>query len=478
MNTISRPNILVILSDELQRGALGCYGDRNVSTPCIDGLAQDGVRFANSCSTYPICVPFRFTMMTGECAHSRMIPGIEWRMSPAERTLADEFNEAGYETLYVGKWHLYGDHTVEWCESNTKSAFTPVPRRHQGRWQKWLGFELRNAPFDTYYFEDDDPTPRKVEGYQTDGLFDLTMGYLRDDWDRSKPFCCVLSVEPPHFPLEAPEEYEARWRDKTLELPPGWGQKVDDSLIPHGNDFDPETLHGQMDLLRTYYAMIENLDTNVGRLRQFLKDERLEENTIIVFVSDHGDNCGAHGLYTRSKNWAYETASGIPLIIYDPTAKNIGSVAIDPTNTEDLFPTLLGLAGFLPANDLPGTDLTGLIRGDADHLDRAGVMLEYDHDHMPGWAWFEQSYRGFRSSRFKYTVAGPPVGAVPWQFFDLERDPHEMHNVIAEAEYQDEIARHHKLLRDEMVRTEDHLPLLPAYGCLGLNLWRKEDIGI
>ena len=88
-----RPNILMILSDQLRRHALSCYGDPDARTPHIDRLAQKGVRFAHSCSTYPICVPFRFTLMTGEYAHTRLIPGIEWAISPAERTLADEFNE-------------------------------------------------------------------------------------------------------------------------------------------------------------------------------------------------------------------------------------------------------------------------------------------------------------------------------------------------------------------------------------------------
>ncbi len=103
-----RPNILIILSDQLRRQALGCYGDTDARTPHIDRLARDGVRFQNACSTYPICVPFRFTFMTGEYAHTRLVPGIEWAMSPAERTLADELNEAGYDTAWVGKWHLDG----------------------------------------------------------------------------------------------------------------------------------------------------------------------------------------------------------------------------------------------------------------------------------------------------------------------------------------------------------------------------------
>ena len=88
----SQRNLVVVLCDQLRRDALGCYGDQNVQTPHIDALAARGVKFHNACSTYPICVPFRFTMMTGQYAHTRMIPGIEWRMSPAERTLADEFN--------------------------------------------------------------------------------------------------------------------------------------------------------------------------------------------------------------------------------------------------------------------------------------------------------------------------------------------------------------------------------------------------
>jgi len=144
---VSRPNLIVVLCDQLRRQAVGCYGDDDAVTPNIDRLAANGVRFANACPTYPICVPFRFTMMTGHYSHTRLVPGIEWRMSPAERTLADEFNEAWYETMYVGKWHLDGGHgrmgPAEQCNR------TPVHRPHQGRWHKWLGFELRNGPHDT-----------------------------------------------------------------------------------------------------------------------------------------------------------------------------------------------------------------------------------------------------------------------------------------------------------------------------------------
>ncbi len=172
----NRPrNLLVILCDQLRRDALSCYGDPNIDTPHIDRLAQRGVRFDCANSSYPICVPFRFSMMTGEYAHTRMVPGIEWRMSPAERTLADEFNERDYETIYVGKWHLYGNHLHMPGYGAERVNREPVPRQFQGRWKHWRGFELRNKPFDTCYFVDDDPTPRPIDGYQTDGLFDIAM---------------------------------------------------------------------------------------------------------------------------------------------------------------------------------------------------------------------------------------------------------------------------------------------------------------
>ena len=109
--------------------ALSCYGDPNVATPAIDALADSGARFDAASATYPVCVPSRFTLMTGEHAHTRFVPSIEWRMSPAERTLADEFNEAGYDTAYFGKWHLHGNFGVLPGHNVVKASRTAIPRR-------------------------------------------------------------------------------------------------------------------------------------------------------------------------------------------------------------------------------------------------------------------------------------------------------------------------------------------------------------
>jgi len=453
-----RPNILIVLSDQLRRHALSCYGDPDARTPHTAQLAADGVACDQACSTYPICVPFRFTMMTGEYAHTRLVPGIEWRMSPAERTLADEFNDAGYETVYIGKWHLDGGHGRMGSAVQTNRC--PVKRAYQGRWQKWYGFELRNEPFDTCYFEDDDPTPRRIDGYQTDGLFDLGMNYLRDGRDAARPFCMVISVEPPHDPFTAPEELQDAWEQRDITLPP---------------NFEAEDDNHRNQLIRNrqrYNAMVENLDANVGRLRSFLAAHDLADDTVLVFLSDHGELAGAHGL--RAKQWPYEESVGIPLIVYDPRhSDRAGTRLSAPTCSEDLFPTFLGLAGLTPQNDLPGANLAPLIHGESDQLDREGVLLEFVAELRERPPFYNAVWRGFRSERFKYTVKGDKFGAEPWQFFDLKNDPYEMRNLIEDPAWADEIGRHHELLRARLEETLDPFVLRPAWSREGYNVWAE-----
>ena len=460
MTTATRPNILAIFSDQLRRNALSAFGDPNIETPHIDSLVQSGVSFRNACSTYPICVPFRFSLMTGEYAHSRFVPGIEWRMSPAERTLADEFNDASYETIYLGKWHLYGGHALLPGHSTLKANRTPVPRQHQGRWERWFGFELRNGHFDTYYTVNDDPVLRPIETYQTDGLFNLMMDYLRDGRDRERPFCCVVSVEPPHFPYEAPEELETKWLNQELILPPSFSAK------------DEGERAAFIKRRQLYYAMVENLDMNVGRLLTYLDDTGQRENTIIVFFSDHGEMGGCHGLPTQAKQYPYEESIGIPLIVVDPNnTAQAGKILDAPTCTEDLFPTLLGLANLTPQTPKPGFDLAPLIRGQVDMLPREGVLLEFVAEFRVNAQFHEQMWRGFRSERYKYTVIGDVYGGEPWQFFDLQDDPDEMNNLLENVRYTNEIRRHHQLLREQVIATEDHYVLKPAFGFEGINLW-------
>jgi arylsulfatase A-like enzyme len=462
---MTRPNLILIIADQLRRQALGAYGDPNVSTPHIDALAAAGVRFDNASSTYPVCVPFRFSLMTGEYAHTRFIPSIEWRMSPAERTLADELNDAGYHTALFGKWHLYGNFGHYPGHNVVKASRTPVPRPFQGRFQRFAGFDICNDPWDTYYWNESDPTPHRIDGFQTDGLFDLAIDEIRSRHadDAERPFATVLSVEPPHPIFTAPESYLARWRDRTLMLRDN---------VELGREYNKRGPHGHdlLDDLRVYYAMIENLDDNVGRLVAALRRTGELDNTIIALTADHGELLGSHGLLAKQRPW--EESLGIPLIISGAGAA--ASVVADPVCTEDLFPTLLGLAGTAPRDPKPGRDLSPLVRGGADRIDREGVLLEFVAEMRPGLPYHDQTWRGFRTRRYKYTVLGDAHGGHPWQFFDLDNDPYEQRNALEDPAYAGEARRHHELLRARLVESHDHYVLAPAFGCPGLNEWDPE----
>ena len=454
------PNVLFVISDQLRRQALGCYGDPNVSTPNIDALAAAGTRFTQASSTYPVCVPYRFSVMTGEYAHTRFIPSIEWRMSPAERTLADEFNDAGYDTALFGKWHLYGNfghypgHTV------VKASRTPVPRPFQGRFTRFAGFDICNDPYDTFYVNEGDPTLHKIDGFQTDGLFDLAIEYLRDPARRDAPFATVLSVEPPHPIFTAPPEYLERWQDREIILRANVDtEKEYNKRGPHGRDL--------LDDLRVYYAMVENLDDNIGRLITALDELGMRDDTVIGLSADHGELLGCHGVLAKQRPW--EESIGVPLILSGGPARP--REVDDPVCTEDLFPTLLGTgrhhtpgsqARHRPFAPRPRRRVGSRPRGGAPRVRRRDAS---EHRLPRG------DLARLSDTTLQVHVLGDAHGGRPWQFFDLENDPYELTNLVDDPAWEAEVRLHHQLLRVRMVETYDHYVLAPALGVDGLNEW-------
>jgi arylsulfatase A-like enzyme len=474
-------NVIVVLCDQLRRSALSCYGDPNVETPNVDRLAEEGVRFENACSTYPVCVPARFTMVTGEYAHTRGVPSIDYSLSPAEDTIADAFSAAGHETAHVGKWHLAGHHRFHYDEDHDETARRlnrmPIPEDKQGGFDYFRGFEVRNDPFDTCYFADDDPEPRAIDGYQTDGIFELGTEYVADAED---PFFLTVSVEPPHPPFSAPREYLERWQDRAVTFPPNFEPREypskDLGQYRGPDEAGPRAelgmVEGIEDELRAYYAMVENVDDNVGRLLDALEAAGIREETAVVFLSDHGELLGSHGLLGKQR--PYAESVGVPFVVSLPGEIDDGRAIAAPTCTEDWFPTLLGLAGVDPG-ETPGRNLAPLARGESDALDRPGVMLEFVAEQRAGGAFAEETWRGFRTERYKYTVKGGATGGEPWQLFDLESDPYEQENLLDDPDAAAErvAGELHGHLRVRLDETGDTYGLKPAFGHDGLGYWEN-----
>lgn len=419
---MNQPNIVWVFADQMRGQAMSCAGDPNVRTPTLDRMAAEGVRCENAFSSYPLCIPFRFTLLTGEYAHTRWIPALNWRMSPVERTIAHEFNDAGYDTLYVGKWHLNG--TIPLTSAREMNR-TPILPGYRGGFREWHGFNLRNGYYDTCCFHGDDPTPVPLGKYQTDGLFDIAIDSIQAKRSSQNPFFMVLSVEAPHPPHEAPPEALERVKGRDLQHRPNWriGPEEDPNVpYPPGTQITEENWR---EMTTGYYAQVENLDDNMGRLLDTLEESGRLDNTIVFFFSDHGEMLGSHGL--RAKQMPYEESINIPFLVYDGRGTlPANRVVSELVCTEDIYPTTMAVAN-LPSDDAkPGLNLLPVLSGAEDSLGREGVYLELVEEDRHHMVFHRLPWRAYRTKRHKYsTIAGRP-----WQLFDLHEDPYEQRNLV------------------------------------------------
>ena len=409
ISSAGRPNIIQILSDEHMGLALSCAGDPNVHTPNLDRLAQEGVRFERAYANTPVCTPSRGTMFSGRHAHAGPVQGFfdVWKVNtPSTATL---LGEAGYRSAYIGKWHcgIVRDQVPDIVRRDPERypgepIRTPEDRR--AGFTDWFGFEMINAPFDTYVYRHQDTEPTRLEGYQTDVLTDLAIEYLQQ-YDGSGPLYLVLSVEPPHFPFEVPERFR-RFDPETLVLRP--------------NCVDTPQIRREM---AGYYAMIENLDWNVGRLLAALDELSgfKGDETCLVYVSDHGELMGSHGLIGR-KIYPYEESVRIPAIFRWPGVIPARGAAAGLFSLVDFAPTLLGLVDLPAPSWMQGHDWSSLLRGGADD-GPAEVLLEMTGS--PLWSPSYPNWRGLTDGRWKYAYYEHGLE----QLFDLENDPYEQHDL-------------------------------------------------
>ncbi|MHA1565273.1 MAG: sulfatase-like hydrolase/transferase [Alphaproteobacteria bacterium] len=463
-----QPNIIIVLVDRVRRDALGFMGDANVRTPNLDAMARQGIFFTAASSTSPNSVPFRFSFMTGEYAHSRNVPALGYRLSPAEYTIGEAMAAQGYATAYVGKWHLYGQYGVTGTQTAMQAALTPVPARSRRGFEYWRGFDIGSAAHGCHYFAGDDPTPLCLSGAQTDGLFDLAIDYVAKDRPKDRPFFTILSLESPNPLTAAPDTGQGALRPRDNMdlsgirfLPPQWRGNLE---APHGRD-GPQALAATVAAsTQAYYAMIENIDANLGRLQRRLVDDDLDQSTLILFLANHGEMAGSHGMFGAGE--PFEESVGVPLIGFsaNPVLIKGNRQSALPICTQDLYPILIGLGGGVPPVRPGRCDLSGFFRGTASEPERDAVLLEFVAEVRPTRRYYRQTWRGIRTRHHKYTVLGTGSGGMPWQLFDMVADPLEQDNLILEAAHVRLAETLHEDLRRLLIETEDDYPLAPFAG--------------
>ena len=385
-------------------------GDPNVQTPHMDRMAEEGASFRRAYANCPICTPSRGTIFSGRHAHAGPVQSFFDVFKASAPSTATILRSAGYHTAYFGKWHcgivLDQLATTDGVDWDPYGGPNRTPEYHRAGFQDWYAFEYNNDQFKGRYYHQDEVTPRKLDGYQADVLTDMTLEYL-ENYQRDEPLFLVLSVEPPHFPLEVPDSYK-RFDPASLEVRPNFHDT-------------PE----MREKLTTYYAMVENLDRNIGRVLDKLQSlPAFRDDTLTVYFSDHGDHMGSHGLIER-KEHIHEEASRIPAIFHCP-GKIPAQGSIDGLfSLVDMMVTTLGLSGIdVPAHN-QGTDFSPTLRGES-FSGPSEILAEMSG--APRWNLDFVDWRGLITERWKYAYyeTGHEL------LFDLEEDPYELKNMAAE----------------------------------------------
>ncbi|MCX8037517.1 MAG: sulfatase [Candidatus Sumerlaeia bacterium] len=400
----SRPNILFVFADQMRASAAGWMGNEQVRAPHLDRFARRGLIFDNAVSCNPVCTPYRASLLTGlyPLRHGLCVNDV--RLSTDLPTIAKSLKAAGYDTGYIGKWHLDGD---------KRGGFTPPGPRRQG-FDYWAAAECTHNYMKSHYYRDD-PTPIWIEGYDADHQTDLAIEYVRTH-GAERPFCLFMSWGPPHDPYQLmPEKYKT-FDPREIKLPP--------------NCKDEQRWRED---IAGYYSHIEALDRNFGRLMDALEKTGRADDTIVVFTSDHGDMLGSHGMQKKQKPW--DESVHIPFVLVYPRRVPAGRRTPVPFNVPDIMPTLLGLACVPIPRETEGYDLSDIVLGQNTKGPASTLIANHCPFGEPVPEW-----RGVRTER--YTFVRTRSG--PWLLFDNQKDPYQMNNLAESAS--------HREIREELDR--------------------------
>lgn len=424
-----RPNILLVMADQLVPFLMGAYDHPIVQTPHLDGLVAGGTRFDAAYTPYPLCAPARAALLTGRYA-SRMGIFDNAALFPAdEPTLAHYLTNAGYDCVLSGKMHFIGPDQLHGYNRRLTTdifpaniAWVPVAGAPDegGHAYNYVPPRTGVRPWNKFLAYDEEVTFRAVEYLRE-------RAYLHSD----QPFFLTVSFHHPHDPFQVTPELWGLYDGQPIDIPtfPDNLEETYSELDRWLNAVhsvgevalrDPDNLRT---LRRAYYSLVTYVDRKVGQLLATLEEAGERDNTIIIFTSDHGDMLGEKGMV--QKRCFYEWSARVPLIIYRP-ARTATRRITAPVTLLDLLPTLLEFAAVPGADDLPydGMSLLPILEG-AEEPDRV-VFSEYHVEKVKNPSFM------VRRGRYKYVY----IHGFGRQLFDLDADPGEWHNLVQEPVYQ------------------------------------------
>ena len=400
------PNILILLTDQWRAQATGYAGDPNASTPNLDRMASNSVNFKNAVSGMPVCSPFRASLLTGQRPLTHGVFMNDVQLDTNAVTIAKVLAKNGYDTGYIGKWHLDGHGRLQ----------NVVPGKRRQGFDFWKGNECTHDYNHSVYYDNNNPQRKVWDGYDTFKQTDEALDYIAARKEEKRPFFMVVSYGTPHAPYHtAPEAYRKRFDPEKIIL----RNNVPDSLKERAK----KDLAG-------YYAHIAALDDMIGKVMNNLKESGQLQNTIVVFTADHGDLLGSHGAYKKQQ--PYEESARVPMLYHIPEKLNIDIGERDALmNSEDIMPTLLSLCNVPIPHTVEGIDYRPYLEG-KEKIGNATLLTCVQP--FGQWNRVKHGGREYRALKTEqYTYARDLNG--PWLLFDNHKDPYQMNNLVGMAEF-------------------------------------------
>jgi len=435
----SRPNILWICADQQRWDTIASLGNEKIRTPNIDRLAASGVAFERAFCQSPICTPSRSSFLTGRYASSvRGCSNGNDRWAEAAPLVTKLLADGGYRCALAGKLHLAGCHSrVEPRPKDDGYAEFYWSHSHRDLWPEGHAYadwvSEKGGSLGEMYSTDGYMEP---ELHQTKFCADKAIEFIDRDWDG--PWLMSVNFFDPHLPFDPPPEYGDRYRAEEMDDPAFRASDLESQMRLSEVDFqyparNPEEFDAK-GKKAAYYAMIEQIDDHVGRLLDCLERSGQRENTLVIFMSDHGEMLGDHGLVAKGCRF-YEGLVRVPLILSWPGVIQAGKRAQALVELTDVAPTLLDYAGLDIPGRMTGRSLRPLLEEDADEH-REFVRCEY-YSALSLLAPGRENWRGsygtmIRTDRYKLVVYH---NAGTGELFDLEKDPDEYENLWESSDH-------------------------------------------
>ena len=414
-----QPNVIFVFADQWRAQATGFAGDPNAHTPAIDKLAGESIVFSTAVCTAPVSSPYRASLLTGKYPLTHGVFMNDVSLDSEINSMGKIFKTSGYNTAYIGKWHLDG---------HGRSAYIP-PERRQG-FDYWKVLECTHDYNNSLYYSLSDTVPSKWQGYDAYCQTIDAQNYISEHTGGEKPFLLVLSWGPPHNPYNtAPEKFKNVYNDYPIQLRPNVPLKDRETAIKD---------------LKGYYAHIYALDECIDMLISTIDSNGITSNTIFVFTSDHGDQLYSQGMVRKQK--PFDESILVPFLLRYPKLQASKSKIIEaPISTPDILPTLLGLCNLEIPQTLEGMDFSIYLKGKRELKDNNALIMSV----TPFGEWSRSKggveYRGIRTKRYTYVrkLDGP------WLLFDNKTDPYQQNNLVGNPEFSRLQAKIEKILKQQ-----------------------------